>query len=133
VGASTRLGRRAFIEDTRRDGTYLRVTWHPEARTFVVSHWDDSLCTAATRVAVEDAVHLIGLLADGLGDAIAIAPEADAPTQDARRSLPTRLVDLLRRRRTEAEIVRAPFIERSVFDDRSSGRERANSDSADTA
>jgi hypothetical protein len=61
--------RRVFVEDERRDGKFLRVTWHPDRRTFVVSTWDGSVCVGATRVAVEAAPELIDVFARGLTDA----------------------------------------------------------------
>ena len=67
VGNQTR---RVFIEDERADGRYLRVTWHPERGTFVVSHWEDDVCIAATRVAAGDSPALVALLANGLGEAL---------------------------------------------------------------
>ena len=67
--------RRVFVEDARRDGTYLRVTWHPEGGQFVVSTWDDELCTAAVRIKAADAAGLIAVLADGM----AAAAEGTAP------------------------------------------------------
>ena len=61
--------RRVFVEDARRDGTYLRATWHPEGGPFVISTWDDELCTAAVRIKAADAAGLIAVLADGMADA----------------------------------------------------------------
>lgn len=61
--------RRVFVEDERRDGKFLRMTWHPDRRTFVVSTWDGSVCVGATRVPVADAPALIEVLAHGLADA----------------------------------------------------------------
>ncbi len=58
-----------LIEDARRDGTYLRTTWHPERRTFVVSTWRDEVCTGAVRVPVAAAGELAGLLVDGVTEA----------------------------------------------------------------
>lgn len=63
-----------FVEDARRDGTYLRVTWHPEGGQFVISTWDDEVCTGAVRVPAADAAPLISLLADGMADAAEAAP-----------------------------------------------------------
>jgi hypothetical protein len=60
---------RVFIEDARRDGGFLRVTWHPEARQFVISNWEDSVCVGATRVPLEGAPELVALLVDGIADA----------------------------------------------------------------
>lgn len=62
--------RRVFVEDQRGDGKFLRITWHPDRRTFVVSTWDGSVCVGATRVAVEAAPELIEVLARGLADAV---------------------------------------------------------------
>jgi hypothetical protein len=72
-GPSTRR-RRVFVEDARREGAYLRMTWHPDGRQFVVSTWIDDVCTGAVRVPVEEAAGLIGLLADGMAEATAAAP-----------------------------------------------------------
>ena len=60
-----------FVEDARRDGTYLRATWHADGRQFVVSTWTDDVCTGAVRIPVEQAAELIGLLADGMAEATA--------------------------------------------------------------
>lgn len=65
--------RRVFVEDERRDGKFLRITWHPDRRTFVVSTWDGSVCVGATRVAVDAAPELIDVFARGLADATAPA------------------------------------------------------------
>jgi hypothetical protein len=62
---------RVLIADVREDGTYIRVTWHLERSTFVLSHWDKNGCIAATRVSVDDVPQLIGLLTNGLADALA--------------------------------------------------------------
>lgn len=62
--------RRVLIEDTRRNGRYLRTTWHAEGRMFVLSTWTDEVCTGAVRIPVERAPDLINLLSDGVGDAL---------------------------------------------------------------
>ena len=49
MGERAASGRRVLIEDARRDGHHLRVTWHPGNRQFVVSTWHDDVCTGATR------------------------------------------------------------------------------------
>ena len=61
--------RRVFVEDARRNGQYLRVTWHAEQQQFVVSNWDDNVCVGATRVAPRDVPDLVALLVEGLADA----------------------------------------------------------------
>jgi hypothetical protein len=59
-------GRRVVIEDDRRDGHWLRTTWHAERGVFVISHWADDVCVAATRIPVEAAAELIEVLVNGL-------------------------------------------------------------------
>jgi hypothetical protein len=80
--------RRVFVEDARRNGQFLRVTWHGERQQFVVSNWDDTLCVGATRVDVADAPELVGLLVEGLADA--------APRPRAEPAAPSTLADHLR-------------------------------------
>jgi hypothetical protein len=72
--------RRVFIEDARRNGQFLRVTWHAEQQQFVVSNWDDNLCVGATRVPIESVPDLVSLLVEGLAQAAA------PPSSPAERS-----------------------------------------------
>ena len=67
--------RRVFVEDARRNGQFLRVTWHAEQQQFVVSNWDDNLCIGATRVPVESVPELVALLVDGLAEAVVPASD----------------------------------------------------------
>jgi len=97
-GASKRR-RRVFVEDARRDGAYLRATWHPDGRQFVVSTWTDDVCTGAVRVPVEEAAALIGLLADGMAEATAPPPPEQHPSAPGWR---TRIDGWLRRTRRAA-------------------------------
>jgi hypothetical protein len=69
-----------MIGDIRNDGSYLRTTWHVEGRVFVVSTWNDQVCTGAIRIPVEGAAELVGLLADGLAEASVTPVESAAPT-----------------------------------------------------
>jgi hypothetical protein len=84
MGDGTAFARRVLIEDARRDGTYLRTTWHGDRQTFVVSTWRDEVCTGAVRVPVAAAGALARVLIDGLADA-ATAP---APAGPATRHRP---------------------------------------------
>jgi hypothetical protein len=95
--------RRVFVEDERRDGRFLRMTWHAERRTFVVSTWEGSVCVGATRVPVQQAPALIEVLAGGLADA------ASPPRADPARPLTLRqhLQAWWRDRRSPADPVRA--------------------------
>lgn len=74
---------RVLIEDTRENGQYLRVTWHRDAGQFVLSHWRDDTCVAATRIDPAAAADLVRLLADGLADA-ATGPESWPQSDDLR-------------------------------------------------
>jgi hypothetical protein len=87
------MRRRVFIEDSRRDGAFLRVTWHPEGGQFVVSTWTDEVCTGAVRVPAAEAAPLIALLADGLADAASAPVPRATPAERARVAL---LFDRLR-------------------------------------
>jgi hypothetical protein len=79
MDAARRAGPRLFVEDSRRNGGFLRVTWHGDEQQFVVSNWEGNLCVGATRVSVEEVPGLVGLLAEGLADAAARAGAADPP------------------------------------------------------
>jgi hypothetical protein len=66
-------GRRAVIEDARQNGAFLRTTWHAESGVFVISHWNEGVCVAATRIPVEAVQDLIAVLVSGLAQS-ATAP-----------------------------------------------------------
>lgn len=68
-----------LIEDARRNGNHLRVTWHPDKRQFVLSTWRADVCTGSARLAVDDVAELTGLLVDGLAEAASIPPAAAPP------------------------------------------------------
>jgi hypothetical protein len=76
---SWRTTGRAMIEDVRRNGTMLRITWHEAEQLFVVSHWQDNVCTAATRVDVRDAGAMAGVIVDGLSGAVNAPVPAPSP------------------------------------------------------
>lgn len=95
--------RRVFVEDERRDGKFLRTTWHPDRRTFVVSTWDGAVCVGAARIRVEQAPPLIEVLARGLADA---AVEPVAPVEPSQRlSLREHLRTWWRERTATAAII----------------------------
>jgi hypothetical protein len=106
-GALDGQRRRAFVEDARRNGQFMRITWHRDRQQFVVSNWDGTVCVGATRVLAADAPALIDVLAHGLADAAADGQTAAAPA-------PTSLADHLRAwwrersRRPEGDPVRPP-------------------------
>ncbi len=71
--------RRVFVEDARRNGQFLRLTWHGDRQQFVVSNWEGTVCVGATRVPVEAAPDLVSVLVDGLADVSARSVAAPAP------------------------------------------------------
>lgn len=106
--------RRVFIEDARRNGLYLRTTWHPEAGQFVISTWNDEVCTGAVRVPAAEAAELIALFADGLADAATTRTSPAPLAPSIRPGLAERVRGWLRRvRRGEvpaaAEVVELPW------------------------
>jgi hypothetical protein len=115
VAAARDFPRRVFIEDMRRDGTFLRVTWHADRSAFVVSHWERDVCVAATRVDAKDVGALSALLANGMADALtaATAPPPSQPSRQPTRqqrwdAWHRRVRELLNRRHADAEIVEFP-------------------------
>jgi hypothetical protein len=77
---------RVFVEDARHNGQFLRATWHGERQQFVLSNWEGAVCVGATRVPVDEAPALVGLLVEGLAEAAA-RPVAPAPPRTLRQHL----------------------------------------------
>jgi len=84
MGDAATHRRRVFIEDARRDGTYLRTTWHAERQAFVVSIWRNEVCTGAVRVPVARAGELAKVLVDGPTDAVTTPLATGGPAAKAR-------------------------------------------------
>lgn len=61
-----REGRTIVLGDARGDGHRLRVTWHPGTSVFVFSHWAGPVCTASTRVRLDEATEVVGLVVEAL-------------------------------------------------------------------
>jgi hypothetical protein len=112
MGDRTARRHRVIIEDARRNGHYLRVTWHQETRRFVVSTWRDDVCTGAAQLSAADGAELAALLVDGLADAATTPPPADAQSGGGRAlaDLAAAAVDRLRAwwRRTAAPATPLP-------------------------
>jgi hypothetical protein len=87
--------RRVLVEDARRAGQHLRGTWHPDERQFVISTWNRDVCTAATRLDVDGAAALAGLLVDGMADAASPPVSSPSAAPATRPGLPG-LLDRLR-------------------------------------
>jgi hypothetical protein len=73
------------VTDPRDDHRRLRVSWHPERRELIVSHWRDNVCVATTPVGVREIAGLIGLLARALQDAAMSPPVPPGPEYQATR------------------------------------------------
>ena len=87
------FSRRLFLSDARGPHRYLRVTWHRETSTIVLSHWQDDVCLASTPVSLEDATRLIGLIVGALKESAArsaVMPAATGATPGLFERLRTR-------------------------------------------
>jgi hypothetical protein len=93
-----RARRRVFIRDARNNGHYLRATWHPEGRMFVVSTWRDEVCTGAVRLPVEASGDLASLIIDGLSESL-VDPARSAPAPRRLAKLESQLRAWARRAR----------------------------------
>ena len=78
-----RQNRRVFLEDVRRDGRFLRCTWHPDRDAFVLSVWEEDVYGGATRIGTTDAARLIAVSGDGLAEAGRAADHADVDEAEA--------------------------------------------------
>jgi hypothetical protein len=56
------------LADQRGDGRWMRVTWHPEADTVVLSLWRESGCVGTLRLDRDDVPTLVTALVKGLAD-----------------------------------------------------------------
>jgi hypothetical protein len=100
--------RRLYFPDVRGGGRYLRVTWHPDTATIVLSHWRDGLCVASTPISLTDATRLIGLIVGALKESAVLRPNVpgSGPASGAAGSWLTRLRGRFQPRL--AQIVRLP-------------------------
>jgi hypothetical protein len=60
---------RLQIPDARGGRANLRVTWHPEQRTFAFSLWRDGICVGTIPIRLSDVPALISMLAYALSEA----------------------------------------------------------------
>jgi hypothetical protein len=87
------------VTDPRDDRRRLRVSWHPERRELIVSHWRDNVCVATTPVGVREIAGLIGLLARALQDAAMSPPvPAEAGYAATPGPMPRRFLTWIRHR-----------------------------------
>ena len=66
--------RRLYFPDVRGGGRYLRVTWHSDTSTIVLSHWRDDVSAASTPISLPDATRLIGLIVGALQESADLRP-----------------------------------------------------------
>jgi hypothetical protein len=71
------------VVDIRDEHRRLRLSWHPELREVIVSHWRDNVCIATTPVGIKEIARLIGLLVQALEDA-ARTPSAGSESSASR-------------------------------------------------
>jgi len=67
------------LADQRGPGRYLRLSWHDETRSIVISHWSGDVCTASSRLSLRDATRLVGFVVELLHHA-ATAARDEVPT-----------------------------------------------------
>lgn len=100
------LDRRLYFPDARGGDRYLRVTWHRETSTIVLSHWRGDVCVASTPVTLDDATRLIGLIVGALKERSTLQVGPPKPHPATAGNL---LARLRRRLRPQlAQIVRLP-------------------------
>ena len=58
-----------WFGDARDGGRALRVSWHAELGTIVLSIWRDDACVGTTRLTPDEAARLVAALAAGLAAA----------------------------------------------------------------
>lgn len=87
VGEMGNPPQRLILADLRGGGRYLRVSWHAETATLVVSHWVGDVCVASTPLGLTEAARMIGLLVGALQDTAAAGLRAaeTSPAGSARR------------------------------------------------
>jgi hypothetical protein len=61
--------RSEWFEDVRPGERAMRVSWHVDMGCVVLSTWRDGGCVATTRLSIDNAARLIGVLAEGLAAA----------------------------------------------------------------
>jgi hypothetical protein len=61
----------AIFLDQRGEGRALRVAWHPESGTLVLSLWREGTCAATHRLAVEDIPAFVEAIVTGIAAEVA--------------------------------------------------------------
>jgi 2,4-dienoyl-CoA reductase-like NADH-dependent reductase (Old Yellow Enzyme family) len=84
-----------MLSDQRGAGRYLRVSWHPDTATVVLSHWVGAVCVASTPLHLAEAARMVGLIVGALQDTAAAATEPKP--EPVRVSRVAALADLVER------------------------------------
>ena len=98
LGVDEKRNRSVVLGDSRDDGRFLRVTWHPITHTVVFSHWNGTVCTASTPVKLLEASKVIDLLVAALAELAKVASEPSTPTERSSRWMSGPLAQRLLRR-----------------------------------
>lgn len=61
---------RATVADASGSDRSARLTWHPDARRFALTHWVGLVCVAQVELSPEDASELLAVLAEGVADSM---------------------------------------------------------------
>jgi len=59
---------RATVADAAGSECSARLTWHPDAERFTLTHWAGLICVAQIEVSPEDASELLAVLAEGVAE-----------------------------------------------------------------
>jgi hypothetical protein len=68
---------RAWFADPRSPSRCLGVSTHPRERVVVLSLWAGERCTSTFQLPIEEAPHLVGVLTQGLVDALPVRGDAE--------------------------------------------------------
>jgi len=81
---------RATVADAAGSERSARLTWHPDAERFTLTHWVGLVCVAQIEVSPEDASKLLAVLAEGVAGAMPrwLAADDFTPTDPALSDAP---------------------------------------------
>lgn len=70
VALRTLAPHRAVVADATGSERSARLTWHPEAGRFTLTHWVGLVCVAQVEVSPEDASEMLAVLAEGVASSM---------------------------------------------------------------
>ena len=68
-----------MVADAAGSERSARLTWHPEAARFTLSHWAGLVCVAQVELSPDDASELLAVLAEGVAASMPQWLSDDAP------------------------------------------------------